>query len=216
MIALNEIQEIQYGICEPSDLNEMVVLLADVFSHMDPPAIAVGITPPEFEALVRLFTLKAVEERVTIVARSIATGEIDGALLTEDSASAGPDSMDLLSKKFDPIFAILTELETEYRQGQAIQIGECLHLFLLGVARSYGGRGVAQNLVGTCLQNGSKRGYRLAVTEATNNVSQLVFRKLGFTDRVQRTYRSYTFQGRIPFATIEGHLGPILMDKQIV
>lgn len=216
MIALNENQGIQYGICEPSDLDEMVVLLADVFSHMDPPAIAVGITSPEFEAFVRLFTLKAVEERVTILARSIATGEIAGALLTEDSASPVPDSMDLVSKKFDPIFAILTELETEYRKGQAIQIGECLHLFLLGVARTYGGRGVAQNLVGTCLQNGSQRGYRLAVTEATNNVSQHVFRKLGFTDRVQRTYRDYTFQGRIPFATIEGHLGPILMDKQIV
>lgn len=216
MIALNENQEIQYGICERSDTNEIILLLGDVFSHMDPPAMAVGITPPEFEAFVRLFTLKAVEERVTIVARSIATGEIAGVLLTEDSASPVPSGMDLLSKKFDPIFAILTELETEYRQGQAIQLGECLHLFLLGVARTHGGRGIAQNLVETCLQNGSKKGYRLAVTEATNKVSQHVFRKLGFKDRVQRSYRNYIFEGNTPFARIEGHLGPILMDKQIV
>ena len=147
--------------------------------------------------------------------RSIHTYEMVGALLTEDFVSPPPDGIDQLSKKFDPIFDILGQLDTDYRRGKMIQRGECLHLFLLGVAPSCGGRGVAQQLVATCLENGRQKGYRLAVTEATNNVSQHVFRKLGFSDRVQRIYRDHRFEGKAVFAKIEGHLGPILMDKPI-
>ena len=216
MITLKEIDEIQYGICEPYDVNEMVTLLGDVFSRMDPPAVAVGLTPAEFEAFVKLFEAKAVEQKLTIIARSAGTREMAGALLTEDSASLTPDGMGGLSKKFDPIFNILGELEGEYRRGDVPHPGECLHLFLLGVSRSWGGRGVAQKLVETCLQNGLQRGYRLAVTEATNNLSQHIFRKLGFTERVQRSYQDYRFEERSPFADIEQHLGPVLMDKRIV
>jgi GNAT superfamily N-acetyltransferase len=216
MMILEKIAGMEYGICEGTDFNEMVILLAEVFSRMDPPAIAAGITAAEFESFVGLFASKVEAERLTIVARSIETGEMAGALLAEDSASFAPDGMEQLSKKFDPIFHILGELESEYRHGSPIQSGECLHLFLLGVASSFGGRGISQNLVAVCLQNGLQRGYRLAVTEATNNVSQHVFRKLGFADRVRRSYRDYAFQGATPFAKIQGHSGPILMDKAIV
>lgn len=190
-------------------------LLGEAFSLYDPPAVAVGITAAEFEAFVRLFGAKAVADRLTIVARSADTREMIGALLTEDSASPPPSGMDQLSRKFDPINDILDQLDTDYWRGQAARQGDCLHLFLLGVARSFGGRGVAQQLVATCLENGLQRGYRLAVTEATNSVSQHIFRRLGFADRVRRSYRDHRFEGRAVFSSIEGHAGPILMDKAI-
>lgn len=215
MIILQEIETIRYGICERSDVDEMITLLADVFPRMDPPAVAVDLTAPEFATFVRLFASKATDENVTIIARSINTGEIAGALLTEDSGTPMPNGMEQLSRKFDPIFGILGELEMEYRGAKSIPIGDSLHLFLLGVARNYGGHGVAQNLVTTCLHNGARRAYRLAVTEATNSVSQHIFRKLGFINRVQRSYRGYRFEGETPFAGIQGHLGPMLMDRTI-
>ena len=138
-----------------------------------------------------------------------------GALLTEDAASAPPGGMDQLSTKFDPIFDILGQLDTEYRQGRPVASGESLHLFLLGVAESFGGRGVAQQLVASCLANGVRRGYRIAVTEATGSVSQHIFRKQGFVDRVQRSYLDHRFEGRAFFASIDGHVGPILMDRPL-
>lgn len=215
MIPFREVGDIQYGICEPSDVGEMVSLLGEVFSLYDPPAVALGITAAEFEAFVRLFGAKAVADRLTIVARSADTGQMIGALLTEDSATPPPSGMDQLSRKFDPINDLLDQLDTDYWHGQAARPGDCLHLFLLGVTRSFGGRGVAQQLVATCLENGLQRGYRLAVTEATNSVSQHVFRRLGFIDRVWRLYRDHRFDGKAAFATIEGHRGPVLMDKAI-
>ena len=215
MTASSEIISIEYGIYAPSDGEPMAKLLGDVFSRHDPPAVAAGLTASEFEEFVRVFCPKAEVEGLTIVARLAGTGELVGALLTEDSASALPDGMDRLSSKFDPIFDILGQLDSEYRQDRVMRPGYSLHLFLLGVADRVSGNGVAQRLVEACLQHGARRGYRLAVTEATNRVSQRIFRKQGFLERVQRSYQTHRFGGRAVFAPIAEHGGPILMDRAI-
>jgi ribosomal protein S18 acetylase RimI-like enzyme len=75
---------------------------------------------------------------------------------------------------------------------------------------------VAHQLVAACLEHGRRRGYRLAVTEATNKVSQHIFRKQGFVERVQRSYATHRFEGRQVFASIAEQGGPILMDKSLV
>jgi GNAT superfamily N-acetyltransferase len=206
---------INYGIYGTSDREEMAHLLGDVFPHRDPPAVAAGLTPAEFENFVRLFCPKAEAERLTIVARFAGTGEMIGALLAEDSASALPDGMNRLSAKFNPIFDILGQLDAEYRVGQTPRPGESLHLFLLGVAQSFAGRGVARQLVERCLENGARRGYRIAVTEATNTTSQHIFRTQGFVERVRRSYRDHRFDGQAVFASIVDHPGPILMDRPL-
>lgn len=215
MPASDEHQPFEYGIYTAQDADEMARLLAEVFSRRDPPAAAVGLTPSEFEAFVRLFCPKAAVEGLTIVARHAGTRELVGALLTEDSASALPGGMDRLSSKFEPIFDILGQLDTEYRADRTLRPGESLHLFLLGVGESVAGRGVAQHLVSTCLEYGARKGYQLAVTEATNKTSQHIFRKQGFLERVRRSYGDHRFDGQAVFASIAEHGGPILMDKRL-
>ena len=210
-----ERMQIEYGVYVHSDAEAMAKLLGEVFSRYDPPAVAAELTAAEFEAFVRLLCPKVAAERLTIVARLAGTGELIGALLTEDSASALPDGINGLSAKFDPIFDILGQLDTEYRGDQMVPPGESLHLFLLGVSDRVAGRGVAQQLVAACLEHGTRRGYRVAVTEATNKVSQHIFRKQGFVARVQRSYESYRFDGQQVFASIADHGGPILMDKSL-
>lgn len=205
--------QIEYGLYVPSEAEAMAKLLGEMFSRYDPPAVAAGLTASEFEVFVRLLCPKVAAEGLTIVARLAGADDLVGALLTEDSASALPDGMDRLSAKFDPIFDILGQLDTEYRGGQAVRSGDSLHLFLLGVSDRVAGRGVAQQLVAACLEHGTRRGYRVAVTEATNKVSQHIFRKQGFVARGQRSYEAYRFDGRKFFASIAEHGGPILMDR---
>jgi ribosomal protein S18 acetylase RimI-like enzyme len=74
---------------------------------------------------------------------------------------------------------------------------------------------VAQQLVAACLEHGARRGYRVAVTEATNKVSQHIFRKQGFVARVWRSYQTYRFDGRKVFGSIAEHGGPMLMEKSL-
>lgn len=197
------------------DEDETARLLGEVFSRRDPPAVATGLTAAEFEAFVRLYCPKAAVDGLTVVARRADTQELVGVLLTEDSASLPPDGMDRLGPKFEPIFDILSRLDAEYRGDRTVHPGESLHLYLLGVADAVAGRGVAQRLVSTCLEHGTRRGYRLAVTEATNTTSQHIFRKLGFAERVRQSYRNHRFAGREVFASIAEQGGPILMDKSL-
>jgi ribosomal protein S18 acetylase RimI-like enzyme len=206
---------INYSRYTAADADEMSRLLGDVFAHRDPPAVAVGLSATEFEAFVRLYGQKADVEGLTVVARSAATGEMIGALLAEDSASAPPDGLDRLSPKFNPIFDILGQLDAEYSAGQEKRPGDSLHLFLLGVAQSFGGRGIAQRLVAECVANGGRKGYTRAVTEATNKTSQHVFRKQGFIARVLRSYNEHLFEGQACFKSIADHGGPMLMDRRI-
>jgi len=208
-------QFFNYSLYTASDADEMSVLLGKIFAKRDPPAVAAGLTPSEFEAFVRLFCPTAATEGLTIIARSAETGELCGALLAEDSASEMPEGIDHLSRKFDPVFDILGELNSEYRSCATVQPGESIHLFLVGVAQRCAGKGVARQLVAECLANGMRRGYRMAVTEATNKTSQHIFRKQGFVERVRRSYRDYRFDGQAVFASIAEHGGPILMDKRL-
>lgn len=215
MIPSHEHLGIQYGVAEPSDLDEMAALLGAVFSRHDPMAVARGVTAAEFTDLVRLFGLQAVGDELTIVARASPTGEMVGALLTEDSSSAPPSGIERLSPRFDPVFDFMGQLDAEYRQGKSVPPGQWLHLFLLGVVQPFGGRGVGQQLVSSCLDNGARKGYRRAVTEATSSASQHIFRKHGFVERVRRSYRDYRYQGEAVFASIEGYADPLVMDKDL-
>ncbi len=208
-------QNIVYRLYENSDADELAVLLSGVFSKYDPPAFALGVTQPEFEEFVRLFCSRADKQQLTIVARCADTGEMCGALLTEDAATDLPDGIGALGEKFDPIFDILGQLDHEYQGDRAIDPGHSMHLLLLGVSRRFSGQGVAHRLVAECLRNGIARGYRLAVTEATNPTSQHIFRKQDFVERVRRSYEAHEFDGRRPFASIADYGGPILMDKSL-
>ena len=208
-------QSIEYTRCAEGDVEAICDLLAEVFSRSDPPAVAAGVTALEFRPFVQLLLPKADGGGLTIVARLANSGEVVGALLTEDGSSSLPDGMERLSPKFGPVFDILGQLEEEHPGHAEIAYGEKLHLFLLGVSPQVAGRGVAHELVRVCLENGSQLRYRTAVTEATNKVSQHIFRKAGFSERAARSYGEYRFEGRAVFASIADEGGPMLMEKPL-
>jgi ribosomal protein S18 acetylase RimI-like enzyme len=212
---LREVSGIEYRVCQADDTAEIGRLLAETFTKHDPPAIAVGITPDEFEASIAPWLPGAAVDGLTIIARDRATGQIAGALLTEDAAAAPPEGVEALSEKLEPILDLLGQIDAEYRDGEAIVSGEFLHLFFLGVADQFTRRGIGLELVAACLRNGAAKGYTSAVTEATNPISQHIFRELGFKKRAERSYADYRFGGSAVFASIADHGGPMTMDRPI-
>jgi len=206
---------ITYSLYTAAAADETSRLLGEVFAHRDPPAVAVGLTAAEFEAFVRLYHAKADAEGLTILARCAVTHRLVGALLAEDSGCEPPGGFDQVNGKFDPIFDILGQLDAEYSGGIARERGHSVHLLLVGVAEDHAGQGIAQRMVAECVANAERKGYRVAVTEATNRTSQQLFRKQGFTQRAQRSYRDHQFQGRAYFTSIASHEGPMLMDKHL-
>ncbi len=197
------------------DTNAVVQLLAKVFSASEPPAVAMRLTPADLERFVGLLCPKAAADGLTIVARDLDSRQIAGVLLTDDFAVPPAPAPGEFSDKFLPILAMLDSLDEQYRQSRAIVAGQYLHLFMLAVDEGFAGQGIAQQLVAACLSNGRHKGFTHAVTEATGVVSQHVFRKLGFTDRLRVSYRDFTYQGRRVFASIRDHEAAILMDRAI-
>jgi hypothetical protein len=115
------------------------------------------------------------------------------------------------------------------RSSQAVSFQESLHRACSGgcgswpfrrlwhLAHQNKGRNVAHNLIQSCLENGIRKGYHTTVAEATGVISQHIFRNnFGFVDRLEIPYKTFVYQGRRVFESIEEHTGAILMDKTLV
>jgi ribosomal protein S18 acetylase RimI-like enzyme len=207
---------VDYSVAKTSDAEEMVRLLAMVFSESEPPAVAMGLSFRDLEQFLQLLAPRAIADGLTVLARSGDTGKLAGVLLTDDFAS--PPALDLsqVSSKFLPILSMLETLDEQFRQGRTICAGEYLHLFMVAVDGQFAGRGIGHGLVKACLDNGLRKGYRKALTEATGRVSQHVFRKQGFADRFRVSYRDFRYEDKVVFASIQEHENAILMDKSLV
>lgn len=215
MIPFFEAHGVEYGVMERGDASEMAHLLAEEFSLYEPMGLAVGLSYDELHRIVSLYCPKAVEEQITIVARDTGTGKMVGAMLTDDFAGGAPPGVEHVIDAFPPIATLLDDLDERYKHGRTIERGEYLHLFMLAVCHRNTGRHIGHHLVQATLENGRRRGYRAAVTEATGSVSQHIFRNTGFEDRIVAPYKEFQFDGRRVFGDIEGHVGTILMDTAI-
>ena len=204
---------IEYSVYVPSHAEEMTRLLAEAFAHREGLSIAAGLSEAQFAMFVRTFLPQVSEEKLTIVARFADSGEMVGALLTNDPARETAQPSETLHEKFEPVAGILGQLVAAYKAGQEPRPGEMLHLYLLGVSDRVAGRGIGQQLVSTCVENGARRGYRVAFAEAAGRASQHIFRKLGFAERAHIPYQDYVFNGRRVFESIAYEGGPTLMEK---
>jgi ribosomal protein S18 acetylase RimI-like enzyme len=208
-------QQLDYAVAIPADSNDVACLLAEVFSQSDPPAVAMGLSVAEMKQFLDLAVREIIPDGLTVTARAKQTRKLAGTFLAGDFATRRELERGLISSKFDPIFAMLEELDEQYRRGRVIGRGEYVHLFMLGVDSEFSGQGIAQGLVQACVENGARKGYRTAITEATGRVSQHIFRKNGFTDRVSISYRDFLFEDNAVFASIRDHEKAILMDRSL-
>jgi ribosomal protein S18 acetylase RimI-like enzyme len=212
----NEIEGIRYSICRPAEVAELVGVLARSFSRHDPPAVALGLTQDDFKTFLTFLTATAGEDGLTILARDVASGEMAGALLTEDAGAPAPLDMDAVSPRFAPIYALFGELDGAMGDGEPIESGSTLHLFMLGVDERFARRGIAQRLVKACLANGNLLGYQTAITEATNRTSQHIFAKTGFVTRSEASYADFRHDGVATFASIADQGGIKSMVRPVI
>lgn len=215
MIPLAQSGDIRYGLLEHAEIDGMSELLATVFSHSEPMAVAAGLTLENVRALVNLYGRRAPGDGLTVIAREEASGKIVGAILNDDFGDPPPDSSTPLPQGFQPIVALLEELDGRYRMLHPGRAGKILHIFMMAVDPNFGGKGIARSLVELALANGKNRGYERAITEATGKVSQHIFRAHGFIDQVRIAYRDFSFGGTRPFGSIADHEAVILMERDL-
>jgi ribosomal protein S18 acetylase RimI-like enzyme len=207
--------DIRIELLQPAAVDPMIDLIASVFSAAEPPSVAMSVTSADLSEFLQMLAPRALEDGLTVIARSSGSRRLVGALLTDDLAVPPPLDPQRFSHRFLPIFAMLESMDQRYCNGKELRAGEHLHLFMLAVDPGFGGQGIAQRMVGRCVENGARKGYRWAVTEATGVVSQRVFGKLGFEERFRIRYRDFQHQDQAVFAGITQHDGAALMVKEL-
>ena len=205
---------LDYVVAKPPDADEVVRLLSKAFSEAEPPAVAMALSFGEMKQFLHSIVPTIIRFGLTIICRSD-TGQMAGVLLTDDFASPAPINISKISAKFLPILAMLELLDEQFWDGRTVRVGEFLHLFMLGVDKQFAGRGIAQGLVDSCIENGRRKRFRTAVTEATGKVSQHVFLKNGFADRFSVSYRDFKYENEPVFASIRDHEKAILMERSL-
>jgi ribosomal protein S18 acetylase RimI-like enzyme len=215
LVRKRQAQLVNYDVATTSDSGDIICLIAKVFSESEPPAVAMALSFADLEQFLHLIVPSVIPGGLTVISRSVPTGGLAGVLLTDDFRT--PPAMDLtrISHKFLPILSMLDTLDEHYCKGRTISPGKYLHLFMLAVDRQFAGHGVGQRLVRACIENGSRKGYRTALAEATGKVSQHIFRKNGFADRFRVPYRDFKYEDRAVFASIGEHEEAILMDRAL-
>ena len=207
---------VEYGLAEEPEAEAMASLLADTFSRSEPMAAAVQLPHGEVLRLVNALAPKALSERLSIVARDTSTGQILGALLADDFGTPAPVGLADAAPGFAPVGALLDSLDDRYRASTTVTAGTHAHIFMVGVARDVSSRGIATRLVEVCMEQATRLGYVMAITEATGSASQHIFRKLGFRELLTVSYREFLFQGIRVFSSIEGVDGTRLMVRTLV
>ena len=212
----NDMQPLDYTVAKLADSEEVVRLLAHVFSESDPPAVAMALSFEEMEQFLQLIVPNVIPDGLTVIARSKDTGKLAGVMLSDDFASPPATDPGQVSTKLLPILSMLDNLDEQFRSGKTIAPGQYLHLFMLGVDSQFAGRGVGQGVVKACIENAVQMGYRIALTEATGRVSQHIFRKNAFVERFSVSYQDFIYEDRKVFASIQDHDQAILMERILV
>ncbi|MBI4774283.1 MAG: GNAT family N-acetyltransferase [Deltaproteobacteria bacterium] len=207
---------IAYSILDPDELDEAARLVGSVFSAGSPVTRYLEVSAGDFTRFVRLLAPKFQEEGLSVVARDRETREMIGALLNEDPGAERPPGARTHegAERMAPGGAPLEELNRRYFHGRVLEPNIYAHFFFLAVSPRYQGRRIAQHLVDLCERSARRRGYKEGVVEATNLISQHVFRKAGFSVRVEIPYAVFEHNGKRPLEGLKDHPSAMLMVKK--
>lgn len=79
-------EPVHYCVARPPDEEQIILLLANVFSQPEPPSVAVGLSFRDIKQYLQLVAPRIIQEGLMVLARSIETGELAGVFLTDDFA----------------------------------------------------------------------------------------------------------------------------------
>jgi len=213
MTTLREKDGIRYTGLGEADYDEAAQLIASVFTDGSEPVTRVlGIRFSDFDHFVRQLLPKFDREGLSVVARDDSNGHLVGAQLNDDMGTEIPD-VSAACKELAPALALLDELDRRYFGGRAVDPNHYAHFFFTAVSARYRGHQIASQLLELSLAITLKKGYRIAVAEATGLVSQDILRRAGFESRVEIPYREFVHKSRRPFQGVKDHPSALLMHR---
>lgn len=195
--------DVTYESLTEAGFDECIELMASVFSVGEPMTALMGVTEQEFRYFATIFTRKALQEGLPIVARDLGSGRLVGFSISEDLGTPEPDGVQQISAKFDPIVGLLDNLVTHFREGHDVEPGKYVHVFMVGVCPGFKKRSVAYEMMHENMVLAQSLGFVGAIGETTSAISARLTEKVGFKEHYRINYHEFEFQGQRVFDALD-------------
>lgn len=183
-----------------SEYNEVVDCINTTFCSSEPTSKAINLSKNEFKRYVEIFAKRSIGNNETTIIR--VKGEIAACIISERVLQS-PDGLNEVSKKLDPVMAILGDLDDLFFNESSLSHKDCFHILMVGVLPKFKGLKLAEQIIIYQEAMAKFYGYKYIFAEATGPVSQYIFKKLGYTIAASIDYKTYCHNQLYPFNSIE-------------
>lgn len=204
---------VSYHVLDRAALDECVSVMSEIFAKGEPLTKILGISMCEFQYFAEIFAAKAVDDELAVFARDRETGRMLGFCLSEDLCTEAPAGIERISKKFDPIMAIVTQLDEWFSRVNHVQKGRFLHIFMTGISKRCRYREVSTTVVAENLQLAKEKGFQAALGESTTTLAARAASRNGFEEMHAISYGDFNFDGKPVFAGMGARAKCRLMVK---
>lgn len=197
--------QICFSILKSTDIEEAARCVTRTFVENNPVTLKMKTTHTEHDVYSYHICKIAADTGLSLVAREKGTNAFIGCMIVHPANI--DDTTPPLSKKFEPIFAIL---EKTTKKLPLIKHADTLvHLLTLTVHKEYQGYGIAKKIVALQLESLSQTAYQDFCIEFTNVYSykallSVLKDKIHYSNTIK--YQDFMFNGLKPFDGVEGEM----------
>jgi ribosomal protein S18 acetylase RimI-like enzyme len=200
-----------------ADVVEAARLYTEVFLSDEPTSRRHAPDPALVCRHARIYIRSLVGSGLSMLCRDQVTGELAGFIFCFDAledSDRGREETAWFASAFREAMAMIDVLENRYLDRTTISAGEVLHIFQIGVARPYRGRGIARSLVSKALMSAQARGFRQVVADCTSTASRHVFERCGFLEEGFSPFELFSLDDIRFFAGLDGGISLMIKDLQ--
>ena len=200
-----------------ADVADAARLYTEVFLSDEPTSRRHAPDPAFVFRHACIYILSLVGSGLSMLCRDQVTGGPAGFIFCFDALDdpdPGREETAWFSSAFREAMAMIDDLEARHLDRTSISAGEVIHIFQIGVARPYRGRGIARSLVLKTLLSARDQGFCQAVADCTSTASKHVFERCGFSEQGFSPYESFCMEEVRFFAGIGGGISLMVKDLQ--
>ena len=211
------IEGVRYELFTMAHAEGVTKVITEAFTKYEPMTVEQNIPEEAFIHFFQKLLPKAEAEGLTTVAIDEASGEVVGAMVSDDIGEPPPCDFEDIHEGFGPIFTLLEKLDNWYLENRPEpKPGEYAHFFMIGTLVGYKTRNIGFHLLDLAVANAKARGYKYGLAEVTGRISQHLFiNRCGFVRHHEIFYRDYEFNGQRVFASISDHPSSMLVARDL-
>ena len=162
----------------------------------EPMAEILKITFQEMlEFCTKVISKAAFSSKLSVVAKHATTGDILGVCINKDLLDSPLKEDDVINEKFYPIFELLDDLDAKYQNKNAVNNKEVLHTIMIVVDSDVKTKNLSSELLKTSFEIAQKKGYKIAMMEATGAISQhIAMNKFGYKEFCSVKYADFIYE----------------------